>query len=76
MTALPSLSGRVLIAALSRAGFHVLRVKGSHHFLRHTDGRTTVIPVHRAEDIGPGLLMKILRDCDISREDLHALLRK
>lgn len=76
MTALPSLSGRGLIAALSRAGFHVLRVKGSHHFLRHADGRTTVIPVHRAEDIGPGLLMKILRDCDISREDLRALLRK
>jgi predicted RNA binding protein YcfA (HicA-like mRNA interferase family) len=76
MTALPSLSGRVLIATLSRAGFDVLRVKGSHHFLRHADGRTTVIPVHRAEGIGPGLLMMILRYCEISRDDLHALLRK
>lgn len=75
MTALPSLTGRDLISALSRAGFQVLRIKGSHHFLRHADGRTTVIPVHGAETIGPGLLAKILRDCDVSREALRALLR-
>lgn len=74
MTKLPTLAGRQLISALRKAGFEVLRVKGSHHFLRHSDGRCTVIPVHRGETIGPGLLSKILRDCDITRDDLLELL--
>ncbi len=60
MTKLPRLNGRELIAALQKAGFEVIRVKGSHHFLRHPDGRCTVVPVHRGETIGPGLMSKIL----------------
>jgi hypothetical protein len=32
------------------------------------------LPVHRGEAIGPGLLSKILRDCDMAREDLIDLL--
>ncbi len=74
MTRLPTLTGKQLISALRKAGFEVLRVRGSHHFLRHSDGRCTVIPVHRGETIGPGLLSKILRDCDITRDDLLGLL--
>jgi predicted RNA binding protein YcfA (HicA-like mRNA interferase family) len=62
------------MGALHKAGFQEIRVKGSHHFLRHSDGRGTVVPVHRGEVIGPGLLSKILRDCDMSREDLLDLL--
>ena len=74
MTALPGVTGKGLIAALRKAGFEVIRVKGSHHFLRHGDGRTTVVPVHAGETIGPGLLSKILRDCELGREDLSKLL--
>lgn len=74
MTQLPTLDGKVLLAALRRAGFEVIRVKGSHHFVRHADGRSTVIPVHSGEDIGPGLLAKILRDCELSRDRLSELL--
>jgi len=74
MTSFPSLTGRHLVAALKKAGFEVLRVKGSHHFLRHADGRSTVVPVHSGETIGPGLFAKILRDCDLSREQFQALL--
>ena len=71
MTAFPSLTGKELIAALAKAGFATARVKGSHYFLQHPDGRTTVVPVHSGETIGPGLLSKILRDCELSREELH-----
>lgn len=73
MTRLPALAGQQLISALRQAGFKVLRVKGSHDFLRHSDGRCTVIPVDRGETIGSGLLSKILRDCDIARDDLLEL---
>lgn len=51
-----------MLAVLSRAGFVVVRVRGSHHFLRHPDGRVTVVPVHAGETLGPGLLSKILKD--------------
>jgi len=71
MSAFPSISGRQLIKALRRLGFEVIRVKGSHHFLQHPDGRCTVVPVHRGEAIGRGLLAQILRDCDVSREELQ-----
>jgi predicted RNA binding protein YcfA (HicA-like mRNA interferase family) len=74
MTALPSVRGNDLVAAMKKAGFEVVRVKGSHHFLRHQDGRTTVVPVHAGETIGPGLLSKILRDCELDREELQKLL--
>ena len=73
MSRLPRLTGAEIIAALARAGFVDARVKGSHHRLRHSDGRVTTVPVHGAEIIGPGLLAKILRDCDLSREEFEKL---
>jgi predicted RNA binding protein YcfA (HicA-like mRNA interferase family) len=74
VTRLPRIDGRAVIAALGNAGFEVVRVKGSHHLLRHADGRTTTVPVHAGEIIGPGLLGKIIRDCDLSREAFLGLL--
>lgn len=73
MTKLPGLTGKDVIAALRKAGFTVVRTKGSHRFLRHADGRTTVVPVHAGETVGPGLLSKIMRDCDMTREELERL---
>ena len=70
MSTFPAIKGSQLIKALRRLGFSVIRIKGSHHFLQHPDGRCTVVPVHRGETIGRGLLAQILRDCDISRDDL------
>ena len=75
MSSTPAVSGTKLIKALRRFGFDVVRIKGSHHFLRHIDGRCTVVPVHRGETIGRGLLAQILRDCEITREDLQKELR-
>jgi predicted RNA binding protein YcfA (HicA-like mRNA interferase family) len=74
MSIFPSVTGSQLIKALRRLGFEVIRTKGSHHFLRHPDGRSTVIPVHRGETIGRGLLAQILRDCELSRDDLRQIL--
>ena len=74
MSKLPRITGNQLISALGKAGFRLIRIKGSHHFLRHDDGRCSVVPVHKGEDIGPGLLVKILRDCEITRETLKRFL--
>jgi len=74
MTRMPRLTGREVIAALAKAGFEVVRVKGSHHFVRHPDGRTTVVPVHSGETIGPGLMTKILSDCEMTQDEFTSRL--
>ena len=74
MLRLPRLRGREVIAALRRAGFIVLRIKGSHHFMQHPDGRRTVVPVHAGETIGPGLLNKILKDTEMGAEEFESWL--
>lgn len=74
MSKLPALNGRRLIKALQKAEFEVVRSKGSHFFLKHPDGRATVVPVHAGETIGPGLLSAILKDCELTRDDLRKLL--
>lgn len=77
MPKLPRIKGKQVISALKKAGFLVIRTKGSHHFLKHKkDGRCTVVPVHAGETIGPGLLNKILSDCELSHQEFSALLKK
>ncbi len=71
MPRLPRLRGRDLVAALKRADFEVIRTKGSHFFMRHPDGRCTIIPVHAGEIIGPGLMNKILKDIEFTEADLE-----
>lgn len=70
MSRSPRITGGELIEALRRGGFAVARIRGSHYFLRHEDGRRTVVPVHAGDIIGPGLLNKILRDCQLTVEEL------
>jgi predicted RNA binding protein YcfA (HicA-like mRNA interferase family) len=70
MTRLPRLKGRELIRILQALGFEVVRSRGSHFLLRHEDGRTTTVPVHSGETLGPGLLRSILRDVELTADDL------
>jgi predicted RNA binding protein YcfA (HicA-like mRNA interferase family) len=74
MARLPRLRGREVIAALRRAGFDVVRIKGSHHFLMHPDGRRTVVPVHAGETIGLGLMSKILKDVEMDSDQFQKCL--
>ena len=74
MTKRPRLTAKRLLAALRRAGFEVIRVKGSHHFLQHSDGRITIVPVHSGETVGPGILTTILKACKMTDEEFRAFL--
>jgi predicted RNA binding protein YcfA (HicA-like mRNA interferase family) len=51
MAGLPVISGKDLVKVLEKNGFTVVRIKGSHHRLKHTDGRVTTVPVHKNEDL-------------------------
>ena len=74
MSKLPSLTGKEVVSLLKKVGFIVERQRGSHVFLKHGDGRATVVPIHSAEIIGPGLLSKILRDVEMTRDELLRIL--
>jgi len=76
MPKLPILSANAIIKILKKLGFKEIRQKGSHVFFSHEDGRTTVIPVHQGEDIGRGLLAKIIKeDIKLSIQDFLDLLK-
>jgi predicted RNA binding protein YcfA (HicA-like mRNA interferase family) len=70
MTRLPRLKGKELVGLLEKLGFEIVRTRGSHFFLRHADGRVTTVPVHSGETLGSGLLRSILRDVELSADDL------
>ena len=74
MGALPMLTARQVIRALEKTGFQVQRQTGSHARLKHADGRVVTVPVHAGQDVGRGLLRKILRDADITPAELLTLL--
>ena len=75
MSKLPLITAKELIKLLKELGFDVIRQRGSHIFLSHPDGRTTLIPMHPGETISRGLLIKIIKeDIKISKEDFLYLL--
>ncbi len=74
MPPIPAVSGTELVKALERAGFVVTRVKGSHHRLKHPDGRATTVPVHSGRDVPKGTLRSVLEDAGLTVEDLRKLL--
>lgn len=67
------LSGRDLVALLRRAGFEVIRQRGSHVSLSKGQWRT-VVPLH--DELARGTLMGILTQCGMTRADLEELLRR
>lgn len=69
MSKLPILSAAELEKILKYLGFVEIRQKGSHKVFQHPDGRKTVIPFHKGEDIGRGLLRSILNDIDLSPKE-------
>ena len=70
MTGLPVVSGAQLIRALERLGWETVRERGSHVRVRHPDRHTfLVVPLH--EELKRGTLRGILRDADLTVDELR-----
>ena len=72
MSRLPICSGLEIIKALSKIGYRVARQRGSH-FRLTCSGRTS-ITVPNYSSISRGLLVKIIRDAEVSIEEFINLL--
>lgn len=64
-----------MVHALENAGFELTHVRGSHHYLRlpHTAG-LLLVPVHENHDLPTGTLRAILRQADLTPDELTKLL--
>jgi predicted RNA binding protein YcfA (HicA-like mRNA interferase family) len=74
MSKLTIISPKDMVKLLVTIGFVEIRQKGSHKTFKHNNGRTTVIPFH-GEELGRGLIRKILRDIDISTDKYEKLIK-
>ncbi len=72
---LTPISGRELCKIVERIGFVRVHQSGSHVRYVHEDGRKTTIPVHGNEELGKGLLLEILKQIKIDREEFQRLRR-
>ncbi len=73
MTPLPVISGAECIRCLEKAGFVVVRQKGSHVRLRRSDPYAQlVVPNHK--ELDRGTLRAIIRQADMSVEEFTQLL--
>jgi predicted RNA binding protein YcfA (HicA-like mRNA interferase family) len=70
---IPAVPGAKVVKALESAGFTVTRVKGSHHFMRHPDGRAVSVPVHR-QDVPRGTMHDILSSVGMTPDEFRELL--
>ena len=71
---LPAISGKDFIKFLEQLGFRITRINGSHHRMKHEDGRVTTVPVHKNDDLPKGLPIKIIReDIEITLDEFLRL---
>ena len=75
MSKLPDVSGTELVEALQKAGFLILRQKGSHVSMEkvYSAGQwRTIVPMHR--EIARGTLHDIPKQTGLTRDELRKLL--
>jgi predicted RNA binding protein YcfA (HicA-like mRNA interferase family) len=71
---LPAVKPKKLIRTLQQIGFEIDHQTGSHVTLLHAaDHRRVVVPMHN-RDLGTGLLLKIIADAGLTKEEFKKLL--
>jgi predicted RNA binding protein YcfA (HicA-like mRNA interferase family) len=73
-SSIPAVPGAKVVKALEKLGFAVTRTSGSHHVMRHPDGRSVSVPVHASKDVPKGTLRGILTAVGITPDEFRSLL--
>ena len=76
MSIIPILTPRELLSVLLKAGFNIIRQKGSHvRLMRPATKKSTTIAMH-AKDFSRNMTLKILDQAGVSVKDFLKLLGK
>lgn len=67
---LPRVEAVVVISALEKKGFILVRQSGSHKIFRNDQGVRVTVPCHAGQILHPKILRAILTDADLSFNDL------
>jgi predicted RNA binding protein YcfA (HicA-like mRNA interferase family) len=67
---LPSISAREIISILKRHGYFEARQSDSHLIMKHPSKRNVIVPIHAKKDLKRGVLRAIMRDAELSLDDL------
>lgn len=71
----PRISGKDVVATLRRAGFILIYIEGSHHYLEPSEGGSLVtVPVHTNKILKPKTLKNILNQAGMTIDDFNKLL--
>ena len=70
---MPLVSGNKMIKILSKKGFVTARQRSRHIQMKDDKRRIITIPVHSGKKNSIGVLIKILRDAEITREEFIKL---
>lgn len=66
-----SISGKKLCKVVEKFGWTLARVKGSHHiYTKENIAKIVVIPVHGNRDLPIGTLRGILKDTELTEDDI------
>jgi predicted RNA binding protein YcfA (HicA-like mRNA interferase family) len=68
---LPRLTASDIIRVLEKAGFFLSRQSGSHKIYKHNSGKRVTVPYHAGDILHPKVLKSIMKDADLSSEDLN-----
>lgn len=75
MPTLPKLSGRAVVKAFGRAGWELVRQKGSHMILVK-DGSWATLSVPDHKQVAPGTLRSLIRAAGMTVDEFIALTKK
>ena len=73
MSKLPLLSWRKVVKTLAKVGFQVVRQKGSHLILIKNEN---IVPVPKHREIKRGLLMEIIAEAGLTKEEFLKLIKE
>lgn len=71
---LPRITAKEIMSVLERKGFECVRQSGSHKIYKNAQGKRATVPFHGAKVLHPKILQSILRDAEITPEELKKLL--
>jgi predicted RNA binding protein YcfA (HicA-like mRNA interferase family) len=71
---LPRVTAAQILRVLRQHGFEEVRTSGSHRILRNPAGQRVTVSFHGGQILHPKILQSILRDAELSVEEVRQAL--